>query len=210
MILRNVRDLILRPREFFKRLTRRPVILRAATLILATHALIVLVSLLMHHTPLRPGTVIATVFLVVIIVFIKFNVSALFLYLVSMISGGRSEHLYQQCLSVTVYSYVILMLGRLFAVALGIIVHYERGSDFSIVTLLNINNLLAALHLPAFMIFEKADVFAVWFIGVLTIGICTFSNFRKFSATFIALADWLFVAAVQESILQYLSLSFHG
>ncbi len=210
MNLHDICKLISRPREFFERLAGNPVFLRAATLIATTQIVIVIFCLWMKQLHLTLEIVIGSIVYVVMILIVKCFAAALFLYLVIVISGKRSDYLYRQCLSVFVYCYFIVLLGSLSAVALGVVIHLGRGTVFSVVRFLNANNLLAAVHLPVFMALNKADIFAAWFVGELSIGTGALSALRFPATLFVALLDWIFVAAIQESITQLLRLSFYN
>ncbi len=210
MILQEVCELILRPRKFFERRLRQPVFLRAATCVSMAQATVVLFCLWMKHSTLTAEITMGSIVLVAALLSVRFGAGALFLYYVAVLSGSRSELLYRQCLSVVVYSYFIVLLEGVSAVVLGCIVCMVRGTNFSVVTFLNLNNLLALAHLPVFQILEKADIFAAWFIGMVAIGAGTFSSLRFSARVLVAFFDWIFVSAIQESITQFLKLSLYG
>jgi Yip1 domain len=210
MFVHDLCDLISRPRELFDRLAGRPVFLRAVTFIALVQTVIVLFCLCMKHSILSLETAAGSLVIVVSILSVKFAAAALFIYLVITISDGNSGLLYRQCLSVAVYSYFVLLLGSFLAVMIGMVASWEKGTEFSIVTFLNVNNLLAAVHLPRLLMMERADIFGAWSVCLMAIGIGTLSSLKFPVCFFVALVEWSLVAAIQESVLQYLKLPFYN
>ncbi|HTR81205.1 MAG TPA: YIP1 family protein [Bacteroidota bacterium] len=208
--MNTLRELIIRPQDFFERRQSRPTFLRYAVFTIVAQTAVAVFCVLMSDKTLNAWAIIGTIFLAGTILTTKLTAAVLFLYLAVLVLGTRSKNLYRTCASITVHAWTPLLLGRLCAAICGFIIYCERGSDFSSITFVNVNAFLAAFHLPVFLMFEKADIFAAWFIIVFSLGIRISFSLNKIMAAIIAAADWIFVAALQESIFQYFKSSFYG
>lgn len=199
-----------RPGEFVDLLWRTPRCFHIAVVMTAVQVSIAFLPILLNREQCNFSAAAVIIIIVSGFTAAKFHLSALFLSLALFVSGGTSgKVLYRQSLSTTVYACLILLLGRMCAAVIAVIIALLRNTEFTMVSFVNVNTLLSAFDLPTFLVFEKADIFAAWFIGLVAIGVRRVLSFNRAASFSIAAADWLLLAAFQESLFQYLRSPIH-
>ena len=194
-----------RPREVFDLLLRKPQCLRIAVAMTAVQVIIAFLPIMMNTKQFSSNAAVVILLVVAGFTALKFHVSALFLFMALLVAGRTSgKVLYRQLLSTTVHACLILLLGRMCAAVVTVIITLQRKTEFAMVSFVNVNTILSAFNLPTFLAFEKADIFAAWFIGLVAIGVRRTLPLNRAATLLIAGADWLLLAAFQESLFQYL------
>lgn len=118
---------------------------------------------------------------------------------------------FKNVFSVIAYSNVILLLATMMSWSLGFGRWlFHAAPTISATPLVGADQLLAALSLPEFifLLAQKINIFTVWFLGLLTLGVSIMTGFSKAKSAFLVIPIWLlgitFQIAFRSTLLEFL------
>lgn len=198
-------QLVLEPKEFLSRgaATGGSTLVVCASIIVQLG--LVFVPSVALNLRLSSGLIVSVALVAAVISFAEYLVSTAVIYLGIILAEVQSNHpSFRVCFSLSAYTHIIPLLGKAAAVTIGMAVSNLEGTTFAIPTFINVRVILASLQIHVSPVFERFDIFAVWYVGVCSIGIASISSLTKLKPTAVASAEWLCVAFFNNECLRLL------
>lgn len=143
------------------------------------------------------GLAIAPIFLL-----LRWLVIAAVLYFLAILLGTEALR-FKTVYAVVVYSEMILLLMGV----INILLLYLKGidsvhhiTDFQAIVGLDILLTNKAANLPLFTLLNSVNVFSIWYLATLTIGIAVVTNFSKLKAAVLVASVWLLGVGFQVAL----------
>ncbi|MBM4169236.1 MAG: hypothetical protein FJ215_08785 [Ignavibacteria bacterium] len=204
---------IIRPTIAFRYLRLNPTWVKAAAFILSLHSLLVILPALSREDITPPLTVMSMAVLMVNLWMVFKWISAaailsLFVILVKQSNEGLS--MYKKGLSVVIHSSIVQSLGVVVSAFLGI-AFWLLGisTTFGFASFPSASTILPFIPIGSvpFLMLTRVNVFSIWNLFALTIGIATLFSFNRRKAFLSAFIVWLFLLTAQIAVQEFLKIS---
>jgi hypothetical protein len=134
---------------------------------------------------------------------LRWLIISAFLYFASELLGAPNTTEFKTVYAVTVYSEIILVLMGV----INLLLLYNKGidvvqnvADLQAVVGLDILFADTAKNLSLFTFFNNINIFSIWYVVVLTIGISVVTNFSKLKSGILVTTIWLLGVGFQVAI----------